>query len=103
MTTVSTPTPTLQGSKSRAWAGVVSLSAGVFAIVMAEFLPASLLPRIAEAIGVSKGTAGQKGQSPESWLPDVADVEGSQPPRSVVDSWVGAVAPGTRVTVAVSR
>ncbi|MDG4840781.1 MFS transporter [Micromonospora sp. WMMD967] len=41
------------------WAGVVSLSLGVFAFVMAEFLPASLLPRIAADLGVSEGTAGQ--------------------------------------------
>ncbi|MET7947854.1 MFS transporter [Micromonospora sp. NPDC005324] len=41
------------------WAGVVSLSLGLFALVMAEFLPASLLPRIAEDLGVTEGTAGQ--------------------------------------------
>ncbi|MGA1837689.1 MFS transporter [Herbiconiux sp. 11R-BC] len=41
------------------WAGVVSLGLGVFAIVMAEFLPASLLSRIAGELGVSEGLAGQ--------------------------------------------
>lgn len=41
------------------WAGVVSLGLGIFAIVMAEFLPASLLPRMAEDLGVSAGAAGQ--------------------------------------------
>jgi predicted MFS family arabinose efflux permease len=41
------------------WAGVVSLSLGVFAIVMSEFLPASLLPVIAGDLRVSEGTAGQ--------------------------------------------
>ncbi|MBU2667955.1 MFS transporter [Actinoplanes bogorensis] len=41
------------------WAGVVSLSLGFFAFVMSEFLPASLLPRIAGELGVSPGTAGQ--------------------------------------------
>ena len=41
------------------WAGVVSLGLGVFAIVMSEFLPASLLPRIADDMGVSAGVAGQ--------------------------------------------
>jgi predicted MFS family arabinose efflux permease len=41
------------------WAGVVSLSLGIFAIVMSEFLPASLLPVIAEDLRVSEGTAGQ--------------------------------------------
>ncbi|MFG1602650.1 MFS transporter [Actinoplanes sp. NPDC049265] len=42
-----------------AWGAVVSLSLGVFAIVMSEFLPASLLPRIADDLGVSDGAAGQ--------------------------------------------
>ncbi|WP_305786641.1 MFS transporter [Symbioplanes lichenis] len=41
------------------WGGVVSLSLGVFALVMAEFLPASLLPRIAGDFGVSEGAVGQ--------------------------------------------
>jgi predicted MFS family arabinose efflux permease len=41
------------------WLGVVSLALGVFAIVMAEFLPASLLTRVAEDLGVSEGVAGQ--------------------------------------------
>ncbi|MBM2620841.1 MFS transporter [Actinoplanes sp. LDG1-06] len=46
-------------SSRAAWAGVVSLSLGFFAFVMAEFLPASLLPRIAGDLGVSPGAAGQ--------------------------------------------
>jgi len=41
------------------WAGVAALSLGIFAIVMSEFLPASLLPRIAGDLGVSDGAAGQ--------------------------------------------
>ncbi|MEX5259731.1 MFS transporter [Kocuria sp. CPCC 205263] len=41
------------------WAGVASLSVGVFALVMAEFLPASLLSRIAIDLGVTQGRAGQ--------------------------------------------
>ncbi|MFB2583048.1 MFS transporter [Herbiconiux sp. P15] len=41
------------------WLGVVSLSLGVFSIVMAEFLPASLLTRIAADVGVTEGVAGQ--------------------------------------------
>jgi predicted MFS family arabinose efflux permease len=41
------------------WAGVASLGLGVFAIVMSEFLPASLLPRIAGDLAVSVGAAGQ--------------------------------------------
>ncbi|GAA0466841.1 MFS transporter [Paractinoplanes deccanensis] len=42
-----------------AWGAVVSLGLGIFAIVMSEFLPASLLPRIADDLGVSDGAAGQ--------------------------------------------
>ncbi|MGK5680259.1 MFS transporter [Actinoplanes sp. URMC 104] len=41
------------------WSGVVSLGLGIFAIVMSEFLPASLLPVIADDLRVSEGTAGQ--------------------------------------------
>ncbi|WP_209022034.1 MFS transporter [Nocardioides sp. 503] len=52
-----TGTPT--GPPQASWAGVVSLGLGIFAIVMSEFLPASLLPRIAEDLRVSEGAAGQ--------------------------------------------
>ncbi|MFP5078020.1 MFS transporter [Rhizobium sp. YIM 134829] len=41
------------------WAGVVSLALGVFGLVTAEFLPASLLTPIAKDLGVSLGAAGQ--------------------------------------------
>jgi predicted MFS family arabinose efflux permease len=41
------------------WSAVASLSLGILAIVMSEFLPASLLPRIAESLDVSEGAAGQ--------------------------------------------
>lgn len=41
------------------WAAVVSLSLGILAIVMSELLPASLLPRMADDLGVSEGAAGQ--------------------------------------------
>lgn len=41
------------------WAAVVSLSLGVFALVTAEFLPASLLTPMAMDLGVSDGAAGQ--------------------------------------------
>jgi predicted MFS family arabinose efflux permease len=47
------------GAPRASWAGVGSLGLGVFAMVMAEFLPASLLPRIADGLGVSDGAAGQ--------------------------------------------
>jgi len=42
-----------------AWPGVVSLSLGVFGLVTAEFLPASLLTPIAQDLNVSIGGAGQ--------------------------------------------
>jgi DHA1 family purine ribonucleoside efflux pump-like MFS transporter len=42
-----------------AWAGVLSLAMGVFGLVTAEFLPASLLTPIAADLGVSNGAAGQ--------------------------------------------
>ena len=41
------------------WAGVGSLSLGIFAFIIAEFLPASLLPGIADGLNVSTGAAGQ--------------------------------------------
>lgn len=45
--------------KTAAWAGVASLSLGVFALVTAEFLPASLLTPMSQDLGVSVGAAGQ--------------------------------------------
>jgi len=44
---------------SPAWGAVVSMSLGIFAIVGAEFLPASLLTPIAKGLDVSEGQAGQ--------------------------------------------
>lgn len=44
---------------SPAWAGVASLALGVFGLVTAEFLPASLLTPISHDLGVSIGAAGQ--------------------------------------------
>jgi predicted MFS family arabinose efflux permease len=41
------------------WAGVGSLSLGIFAFIIAEFLPASLLPEIADGLNVTTGAAGQ--------------------------------------------
>ncbi len=41
------------------WAAVVSLALGVFGLVTAEFLPASLLTAMAGDLGVSVGAAGQ--------------------------------------------
>jgi predicted MFS family arabinose efflux permease len=42
-----------------AWAAVGALALGVFALVTAEFLPASVLTPLAADLGVSVGTAGQ--------------------------------------------
>jgi DHA1 family purine ribonucleoside efflux pump-like MFS transporter len=42
-----------------AWGAVVSLSVGVFALVTAEFLPASLLTPMATDLHISYGAAGQ--------------------------------------------
>lgn len=42
-----------------AWGAVVSLSLGVFGLVTAEFLPASLLSPMAAELGISEGLAGQ--------------------------------------------
>lgn len=41
------------------WGGIASLSLGVFSLVTAEFLPASLLTAMATDLGVSDGAAGQ--------------------------------------------
>jgi DHA1 family purine ribonucleoside efflux pump-like MFS transporter len=51
--------PTIDLSISPAWAGVLSLAMGVFGLVTAEFLPASLLTPIAADLGVTNGAAGQ--------------------------------------------
>jgi predicted MFS family arabinose efflux permease len=41
------------------WAGVVALMVAVFTLVTSEFLPASLLPLMAEDFGITEGVAGQ--------------------------------------------
>jgi predicted MFS family arabinose efflux permease len=46
-------------AETTSWRGVASLSVTVFALVVSEFLPASLLTRIAADLGVSVGAAGQ--------------------------------------------
>ncbi|MFC7398201.1 MFS transporter [Chelatococcus sp. GCM10030263] len=46
-------------TQTAAWPAVVSLSLGVFALVTAEFLPASLLTPMARDLAVSDGLAGQ--------------------------------------------
>ncbi|MEQ9509237.1 MAG: MFS transporter, partial [Alloalcanivorax xenomutans] len=42
-----------------AWGAVISLTLGVFGLVTAEFLPASLLTPMAADLAVSEGLAGQ--------------------------------------------
>ena len=44
-----------------AWGAVFSMTLGVFGLVTAEFLPASLLTPMAADLGVSEGVAGQAG------------------------------------------
>jgi predicted MFS family arabinose efflux permease len=53
------PSDSAGQTQKPSWAGVASLSVGVFALVMAEFLPASLLSRVAADLGVTEGVAGQ--------------------------------------------
>lgn len=50
-----TPAPEQHAS----WGAVFSLTLGVFSLVMAEFLPASLLTPMADSLAVSEGQAGQ--------------------------------------------
>lgn len=51
-------TDTASASRAR-WDAIVSLTLGVFGLVTAEFLPASLLTPISADLGISSGTAGQ--------------------------------------------
>lgn len=51
--------PEERAQDAPAWAAVFSLSLGVFGLVTAEFLPASLLTPMALDVGVSVGVAGQ--------------------------------------------
>jgi predicted MFS family arabinose efflux permease len=47
------------GSEKARWNAIVSLTLGVFGLVTAEFLPASLLTPISADLGISSGIAGQ--------------------------------------------
>jgi DHA1 family purine ribonucleoside efflux pump-like MFS transporter len=51
--------PVLELAISPAWMAVLSLAMGVFGLVTAEFLPASLLTPIAADLGITNGAAGQ--------------------------------------------
>lgn len=48
-----------EGQTRPAWSAVVSMGLGVFGLVGAEFLPASLLTPMATDLGVTEGMAGQ--------------------------------------------
>jgi predicted MFS family arabinose efflux permease len=50
---------TTEGPRRALWGSVVALSLSVFALVTAEFLPASVLTPLAADLGVSLGAAGQ--------------------------------------------
>jgi predicted MFS family arabinose efflux permease len=52
-------TSTISASEGPAWGAVISMMLGVFGLVTAEFLPASLLTPIARDLGVTEGLAGQ--------------------------------------------
>nr|WP_288430386.1 MFS transporter [uncultured Agrobacterium sp.] len=47
------------GAQAPAWGAVTSMALGVFGLVTAEFLPASLLTPIAAELGITEGAAGQ--------------------------------------------
>ncbi|ATN33080.1 MFS transporter [Rhizobium sp. ACO-34A] len=47
------------GADKPAWGAVVSMALGVFSLVTAEFLPASLLTPIAAELNITEGSAGQ--------------------------------------------
>lgn len=51
-----TPAPTQARS---GWPGVIALMVAIFTLVTSEFLPASLLPLMADDFGITEGTAGQ--------------------------------------------
>lgn len=51
-------TPTAEPAQAN-WMGIISLALGVFGLVTAEFLPASLLTAMAADLSISVGAAGQ--------------------------------------------
>lgn len=56
---LSSPTAAPPAAEHAHWPAVVALTLGVFGLVTAEFLPASLLTTMAADLGVSDGAAGQ--------------------------------------------
>jgi len=59
MTDATIMAPESEADARPAWGGVLSMTLGVFALVGAEFLPASLLTPMAADLGISEGMAGQ--------------------------------------------
>lgn len=63
MSTETRPTvigsPTTESSPRTAWAAIVVMMATSFVLVVAEFLPPSLLPAMAASLGITEGQAGQ--------------------------------------------
>ncbi|MEC5398936.1 MFS transporter [Uliginosibacterium sp. H1] len=57
-TATSAPAPATPAAPAN-WPGIAALSLGVFGLVTAEFLPASLLTAMATDLGVTVGAAGQ--------------------------------------------
>ncbi|MBP1853170.1 MFS transporter [Rhizobium halophytocola] len=59
MTSPSEQTGRMAGGQKPAWSAVYAMTLGVFGLVTAEFLPASLLTPIAADLSISEGAAGQ--------------------------------------------
>ena len=53
------PSPAVPDDGHAHWSAIASLTLGVFGLVTAEFLPASLLTAMAADLGISAGAAGQ--------------------------------------------
>lgn len=59
MTEWTEPLDASRAGERPAWGAVISMTLGVFGLVTAEFLPASLLTPMAADLGISEGLAGQ--------------------------------------------
>lgn len=56
-----------QANARPAWRAVYALALGVFGLIVAEFLPASLLTPMAASLGVSEGMAGRRSPRRRWW------------------------------------
>ncbi|MGJ7040700.1 putative MFS family arabinose efflux permease [Shinella sp. BE166] len=59
MTDATIAAPESEADVRPAWGAVIAMTLGVFGLVGAEFLPASLLTPMADDLGISEGMAGQ--------------------------------------------